>query len=331
MTNPLIPNTFVPGTKAKAQEVNENFIALAEEIQGTQFNTSEQFVKLRSEIDEKMDTVAQNYALKDFTNTNSITNTILEALNGVAEHDGQTITVKSGVRVLIPNGITEEGKLDNIDFTTEGIISKTVTNLSDVDTIVFLNKNDEIEIIPQENVNYSLSTPSSLVNNSYWYSINENKWYKYISSESQWVQVFVTPIANAVWNSSSTISSLKVSQPINLLKTSDLNSFYTLKGMLPKDMDYVVQRYSNVWKKYSIYKSGWVEQSGYSDGSGDTTINLYIPMEVPYSVSVSRLTSASNTTNVPLWFRGDQTTTYMKIYSNSSTGKIWTVSGYRAN
>lgn len=32
MTNSMIPNSFIPGTKAKASEVNENFIALANAI-----------------------------------------------------------------------------------------------------------------------------------------------------------------------------------------------------------------------------------------------------------------------------------------------------------
>ena len=111
MTNPLIPNTFVPGTKAKAQEVNANFIALAEEIQETQTNAKEQFTQLRTEIDEKMDLVAQNYAQTDLVNTNAITNTILEAPYGVAEYENQAITVKSGVKILIPNGKTSDGKL----------------------------------------------------------------------------------------------------------------------------------------------------------------------------------------------------------------------------
>ena len=32
MTNSIIPYSFIPGTKAKAQEVNANFIALANQI-----------------------------------------------------------------------------------------------------------------------------------------------------------------------------------------------------------------------------------------------------------------------------------------------------------
>ena len=33
MSNSLIPYSFTPGAKAKAQEVNANFIALAEKIE----------------------------------------------------------------------------------------------------------------------------------------------------------------------------------------------------------------------------------------------------------------------------------------------------------
>jgi len=331
MTNPLIPNTFVPGTKAKAQEVNANFIALAEEIQGTQSNTKEQFEQLRSEIDEKMDYVAENYAQKNLVNTNSITNSVLEAPNGVALYDGQTITIQQGVKILIPNGRDINNKMNNLEYKTEEQISKTVTNLTDIDTAVFLDNTGNLEVIPQKYIFYKNSTPSTLVDNVHWYYISENKWYKYVSSESRWIETFSIPIANVTWNTSSTISDLTTTQPINLIKSSDLQDFYTLRGVLPKDLDYVVKRYRSGWNSYAIYKSGWVKQTGYCDAKGDAVANFYIPMQVPYAVTLARLTGASTTSDVSIWFRGDPTSTYIRVYSSATTGKMWCVEGLREN
>ena len=331
MTNPLIPNTFVPGTKAKAQEVNANFIALAEEIQETQTNAKEQFTQLRTEIDEKMDLVAQNYAQTDLVNTNAITNTILGAPNGVVECDNQTITVKSGVKILIPNGKTSDGKLENLEYATEHIISKTATNLTDIDTAVFLYNTGDIDIVPQKYIFYKSTTPVTLEDNVHWYNMEENKWYKYISSESRWSEIFAIPIANVSWDKNSVISKFNSTMPINLIKASDLNNFYTLKGVLPQDLDYVVERYAGNWDSYTIYKSGWVKQSGYAEGKGDTTANFFVPMKIPYMLNLSRLTAASNGNDVGMWFRGDPATTYIKIYSPSSAVKIWNIEGYMQN
>ena len=50
---------------------------------------------------------------------NKITNCILEAPNGIASYSGSTITVKSGIKVLIPYGKNEDGTFKNIEYTTD--------------------------------------------------------------------------------------------------------------------------------------------------------------------------------------------------------------------
>ncbi len=331
MTNPLIPNTFVPGTKAKAQEVNSNFIALAEEIQGTQSNVKEQFSQLRADIDDKMDYIAQNYAQKDLVNTGTITNTILEAPNGIVNCDGQTITVQNKIKILIPNGKLSNGKLANLEYETAQNTSKVVTNLSDIDTVVFLDNSGNIDVVEQNYIFYKNSTPTTLANNAHWYNIDENKWYKYLETESRWVEIFEIPIANITWDENSTISFYKILQPLNTVKTSDLNNFYTLKGVLPLDMDYIVERYTNDWETYTVYKSGWVQQTGFIDGKGDIIANFFIPMKVPYIINLTRITTSSNGTDVGIWARGEFESTYMKVYSSTSTGKVWSVEGFKLN
>ena len=97
MSNSLIPYSFTPGTKAKAQEVNANFIALA-----TQIEENKEYVT--EKIQETIESVNSDKADKKLLNTSLITNCIVEAPNGVIEYSGNSITIKSGLKVLIPDG-----------------------------------------------------------------------------------------------------------------------------------------------------------------------------------------------------------------------------------
>ena len=61
---------------------------------------------------------------------NKITNCILEAPNGVATYSGNTITVKAGLKVLIPNGRNADGTLKNIERILTQDENLTITGLS---------------------------------------------------------------------------------------------------------------------------------------------------------------------------------------------------------
>lgn len=61
MTNPMIPYSFIPGTKAKASEVNANFVALADLINSNQSLTSEDIISIRETLNKKADKTAIKY------------------------------------------------------------------------------------------------------------------------------------------------------------------------------------------------------------------------------------------------------------------------------
>lgn len=335
MTNSIIPYSFVPGTKAKAQEVNANFIALAEQITENHTNTTEKISELNQTLSDRIETVetsiVENAAKNDLSNTDSITNSILEAPNGVAVYDNCTVTVKSGVRVLIPNGRTDNNKLKNIDYTTEADISKTATNFNNATTAVFLFDNGTLELVDQKFVFYKNATPTTLTQDVYWYKIDENIWYKYVFTQSAWVVISAIPVAKVTWNANNTIASIIPIRPVNLLKESDLNDAYTLKGILPVEMDYVVETWNSGNNFYRVYKSGWVKQGGYVNGKGDTYVSYFKQMAgLTYTCFVTRISDNSNTTNYNVWIRNAQVN-YMKIYAQADTGKMWCVEGFMAS
>lgn len=333
MTNSLIPYSFVPGTKAKAQEVNANFIALSEQMQQTQTTLSTQLTNMNTSISGRIDSletsISESCADSNLANTGAITNTILLAPNGTVTYEGQTITVKSGLKVLIPDGLTDDHRLKNIEYTTTEDLTKTVTNLNNTTSVLFLSNTGELDLVTQTYVLYKNTTPTTLLDNLHWYNTDENQWYKYVSSESQWTEISEIPIAIMRWNENNTIAELKPTTPLNLVKQSDLSNFYTIRGILPKELDYVVERYQSNYHFYTVYKSGWVEQGGYVDGNGDTVANFFIPMgQVAYNISLARVSGASTGNNYPIWVRSVQPT-YIKIYSGGNTGKIWTIRGYK--
>ena len=71
MTNSMIPYSFIPGTKAKASEVNANFIALADKIDSNKSSCDANI----SDINEILETKADKTELiTEFTVTESDTN-----------------------------------------------------------------------------------------------------------------------------------------------------------------------------------------------------------------------------------------------------------------
>ena len=264
MSNSLIPHTFVPGTKAKAQEVNANFIALAEEIQDTQSTASAMFTQVHNEVAEAKSEIAEDYSDVDMTNTKMLTNVILEAPNGIITCDTQTITAKNGLRVLIPSGCDNAGRYTNVDYTLSADVSKTITTFYNCITTVFLDANGALDVVSKDLVFYS--DTSNTTNGAYKYT--GSKWYKYSSAESLWQETSTIPVADVVWSSGALISSVKPYPVSKVITTSDFNNAGLFMSLLSDDLDMVkkLEKVDSVIYKY--YKSGFVEAYGYATVTG---------------------------------------------------------------
>ena len=55
MTNSMVPYSFIPGTKAKAGEVNANFIALADVIEKNRLTSAGDTDKINEVLETKAD------------------------------------------------------------------------------------------------------------------------------------------------------------------------------------------------------------------------------------------------------------------------------------
>lgn len=208
MSNSLIPYSFIPGTKAKAQEVNANFIALADQIAENKNYTD---IKI-SETVSSMD--AQKADLK-LGNTTLVSNCILDAPNGIVTNSGNTITVKSGLNVLIPNGRNNDGTYKCINKKIDEDVLLTTVNNSNVNCVYVAENSCGVA----ESYQYSFSTPR--YSGGIWYNLRENKSYKFDTDTKTWEE-FPCIVIATYENESGTITNVKSDSPIALLKENDL-------------------------------------------------------------------------------------------------------------
>ena len=131
MSQNAIPYTFIPGTKAKATEVNTNFTFLKDKIDEIQTSLSSTSGELntfitdtQSDIQDLQDTKCD----KKLKSSGFITNCIIEAPNGVLSYSGSNVTAYSGLKVLIPDGKNDDGSFKNLEYTLENNVIKDFSN-----------------------------------------------------------------------------------------------------------------------------------------------------------------------------------------------------------
>lgn len=255
MSNSLIPYSFIPGTKAKAQEVNANFIALADQIAENKNYTD---IKI-SETVSSMD--AQKADLK-LGNTTLVSNCILDAPNGIVTNSGNTITVKSGLNVLIPNGRNDDGTYKCINKKIDEDVLLTTVNNSNVNCVYVAENSCGVA----ESYQYSFSTPR--YSGGIWYNLRENKSYKFDVDTKTWEE-FPCIVIATYENESGTITNVKSDSPIALLKENDLEEINA----------FGFPDYSNVVGKANGTKH-YAKTDGYlycwAEAQQNLTKNLYI-------------------------------------------------------
>ncbi len=255
MSNSLIPYSFTPGTKAKAQEVNANFIALATQIEENKEYTTELV----------QDTVASfnsDKADKNLSNTGLITNCILEAPNGVLTYSGNTITIKNGLKVLIPDGRNTDGSVKSIEYTV------------DEDFTITTVKNDTVNCVyvttgthgTAEMYQYSLSTPVN--SKGIWFNPKENKTYIYSTSSASWVETPAVIIATYE-NTDETVSNLKTINPYSILKENDVETICSWRNL---DYSKAVGKTQNV--TYTAPVDGYIYAYGDTQQNQDQAVTI---------------------------------------------------------
>lgn len=233
MTNPIIPFTFIPGTKAKAEEVNQNFTSVAEKIDSVEANTYEKLNSITNTFETEFENLNQYYSDVNLSNTGVISNCILEAPNGIAEYENSKVTVKSGLKLLIPNGRDEKFKLKNIVYTLPSDLDITVTDFGDSERVLFVtNSNSFITTLSQYYFVQTEEPKNPTSSNFVWFNPQTNTLKQYNIATEQWDIILATKIGN-ITTKSELVKDIKTNYPINLLDLNDKKEI--CKWNMPSD------------------------------------------------------------------------------------------------
>ncbi len=246
MSNSLVPYSFTPGAKAKAQEVNANFIALAEKIEENREYTKTQIDETIEKIEASSSESEAKKADKNLGNTSLISNSILEAPNGVVTASENIITVKEGLKVLIPDGFNEDGTIKSITYEVPEDINVTAVNNSYVNCIY----------VTPDGCGYAQAYLASAEKNfdkrGIVYDISENKSYLYNTDTSDWEPIKAVVVA--LYTITDNVVTFKeIEKPVRVLSYADRNA--VLNWMMPCYKNAV----SKVWESWYVAPcSGWI-------------------------------------------------------------------------
>lgn len=157
-----------------------------------------------------------------FLNKTQVTNAILETPNGVCTYSGNTITAKSGLKVLAPNGRNEDGSLKNIEYTLASDTSKELTSAGTGLGVFFLRSLDNGQTwdigYRLYGTQWYIQEEQPQVQDCEWYNPKTNLWKHCILGE--WSDILICPLGRVSYNEGQIIS-LYNYETTDLLKRSD--------------------------------------------------------------------------------------------------------------
>ena len=168
-------------------------------------------------IEEKLDAL-----------TRPITNCILEAPNGVAVASGATITLKKGLKVLIPNGRNADGTLKNMEYTLPADTSEYIIPGSALYQVYFViaetsstgevNKDSGFTCFRNEYFEQD-TPPLAPIEYTLWYDTSSNFFKRYINGV--WNIIKIAKVAQYSYINNA-ITSLIPYSPVEFLKYTDI-------------------------------------------------------------------------------------------------------------
>ena len=159
---------------------------------------------------------------KHFLNKTQVTNAILETPNGVCTYSGNTITAKSGLKILAPNGRNADGSLKNIEYTLSSDTSKELTSADTGLEVFFLRSLDNGQTwdigYRSYGTQWYIQEEQPQVEHCEWYNPKTNLWKHCVSGE--WSDILICPLGRVSCNEGQIIS-LYNYETTDLLKRSD--------------------------------------------------------------------------------------------------------------
>ena len=267
MSNFIVPNTFIPGTKAKAQEVNENFTSIQNELntKATKIgDVTQPFFVAPAIEDNQATTKKQIEKIIEDTKSNLFSeieknDLCLFALNGNVNEDGKSYLIDfSGMSLSFLVGGSYPNLLGNIQGTSVEITSVEAFSLSgyvDGTYNIFVNKDGEITALANK-IYIQPKEPTMVINDI-------------------WVDTSVYPNKIKQFNGTEKVLFEKIFIGKVIIKASQIESVSTnpYKSKMVTVTNHtnsaqIIETYKNGTSGYRVYSDGYCEQWGTRTYSG---------------------------------------------------------------
>ena len=272
---------------------------------------------------------------KHFINKTQLTNAILETPNGVCTYTGNTITAKSGLKVLAPNGRNADGSLKNIEYTLASDTSKELTSAGTGLSVFFLRSLDNGQTwdigYRSYGTQWYIQEEQPQVEHCEWYNPKTNLWKHCVSGE--WSDILICPLGRVSCNEGQIIS-LYNYETTDLLKRSDRGEIIgwdrpnlTISGSQLKGYNTVYTAEEDGWVQFNTHvqcTTNYLTPTSYIQVYGIIDeINVFGHMlRCNWDGGVNTVGSATMQTLITRIYRGQ---TY-KLYTQAQTGNSSVVS-----
>lgn len=321
-----IPYTFIPGTKAKANEVNSNFTSVADFL--TEVNTN--LITTTNDLNTTKTNLSDTQKLFQERRTKYCVN---NSHGTLITTSGTTIYFNSSFEMTTHKGIT---------VTINALAPISCGTLSDGTYNIFVGTNSELEYF--SNTIYRQNTEPSTKNiNDLWMNLSTEPLFVGKWDGTAWVEYVKVPVGSFTITSGA-ISATKIF-PFNQ-NGYNLNSMtwgsVTRNNAVDTLPLVIVESYNNGSSWYKVWSDGWIEQGGQivkgsnlaASSAWYTTITYLKTMkDTKYSITGSH--SMSNATCGLFGFNSLTTSGCNAALSNSNTAVAftlpilyWKVSGY---
>ncbi len=281
MSNFIVPNTFIPGTKAKAQEINENFSAIQDEL------------NLKP---EKNGDISQPFLVADATEGNhAITKNQVETMiyetkkefltpfcveSGYVDENGNSVIISaedSNITFNVDNGVVYAPIVaipanKNAKFTVTNLESIDISSYSDGVYNVFVNAENTAYLL-KNTVHVQKIRPTEPTLNCVFENTSKMPIVVEKYNGTTW-ELFNDVLLGSVKIENGVVTEV-VNKPFaNSWSDVQATEISTASSVRPV---VIVENYVNGSSWYRVYSDGWCEQGGIISISSDTAVNLLKP------------------------------------------------------
>lgn len=286
----IVPNIFVAGTKAKAQEVNENFASIQEELEKKALKEgSETQTFYVADATEEGQAVSKGQMQNFVSETNNSTLTkicsdklSLFANSGNINEDGNADLITFSeleLTFLVGNNYPSlKGNIQGENIEILEIESFSLSGFADGSYNIFVDKNGEISAL-SNNIYIQPQEPTLLLNDI-------------------WIDTSIMPDKILQFNGSNKVDFEKLFIGKVVIENSEITSVTTMpynsKAVTIVNQSHnahIIETYQNEHSWYRVWSDGFVEQGGIVQSMGvksTRTITLLKPYkDTNYSVVAS--------------------------------------------